>query len=176
MDIAISKNGIPVRLTEERWFHISENHDDLAGHYDDVLNAIEDPDYIIEGYAKVFIALEKITKTTELRKALISLGLEEDLERSTNIVRVPSGKPRRRGRKRHTALSCLIVTSKGSPISKLKKSLPGVNVVLAENLSIMDLVPGTKPVRLTIYTKNAIDYMNKIDTIWSRVQSMVKEL
>src|SRR3989337_2653130 len=57
--------------------------------------------------------LEKITKTTELRKALISLGLEDDLERSTNIVRVPSGKPRRRGRKRHTALSCLIVTSKG---------------------------------------------------------------
>jgi large subunit ribosomal protein L4e len=120
--------------------------------------------------------LEKITKTTELRKALISLGLEEDLERSTNIVRVPSGKPRRRGRKRHTALSCLIVTSKGSPISKLKKSLPGVNVVSAENLSIMDLVPGTKPVRLTIYTKNAIDYMNKINTVWSRVQSMVKEL
>ncbi|RPI82668.1 MAG: 50S ribosomal protein L4, partial [Nitrosopumilales archaeon] len=56
------------------------------------------------------------------------------------------------------------------------KSLPGVNVVSAENLSIMDLVPGTKPVRLTIYTKNAIDYMNKINTVWSRVQSMVKEL
>ncbi len=63
MDIAISKNGIPVRLTEERWFHISENHDDLAGHYDDVLIAIEDPDYITEGYSKAFIALKKITKT-----------------------------------------------------------------------------------------------------------------
>jgi hypothetical protein len=63
MDIAISKNGIPIRLTEERWFHISENHDDLAGYYDDVLDTIEDPDYIIEGYAKAFIALKKITKT-----------------------------------------------------------------------------------------------------------------
>src|ERR687898_1937042 len=30
--------------------------------------------------------LEKTTKTTELRKALFSLGLEEDLERSINIV------------------------------------------------------------------------------------------
>ncbi|HEX5573711.1 MAG TPA: 50S ribosomal protein L4 [Nitrososphaeraceae archaeon] len=119
--------------------------------------------------------LEKMTRTSELRKTLLSLGLEEDLKRSTNIVRIPSGKSRRRGRKKHSALSCLIVVSKDSPITKLKKSLPGVNVVSIENLSIMDLVPGTKPVRLTIYTKNAIDSMNKINTVWSRVQSMVTE-
>ena len=37
MDIVTSKNGIPIRLTEERWVHITENHDDLAGHYDDVI-------------------------------------------------------------------------------------------------------------------------------------------
>jgi large subunit ribosomal protein L4e len=119
--------------------------------------------------------LEKITRTSELRKTLLSLGLEEDLRRSTNIVRIPSGKSRRRGRKKHSALSCLIVVSKDSLITKLKKSLPGVNVVSIENLSIMDLVPGTKPVRLTIYTKNAIDSMNKINTVWSRLQSMVTE-
>ena len=118
--------------------------------------------------------LEKITKTAELRKTLLSLGLEEDLKRSTNTVRVPSGKSRLRGRKKHTALSCLIVVSKDSPVSKLKKSLPGVNVVSIEKLSIMDLVPGTKPVRLTIYTKNAIDSMNIINTVWSKIHTMVK--
>lgn len=118
--------------------------------------------------------LEKITKTAELRKTLLSLGLEDDLKRSTNTVRVPSGKSRLRGRKKHTALSCLIVVSKDSPVSKLKKSLPGVNIVSIEKLSIMDLVPGTKPVRLTIYTKNAIDSMNKINTVWSKIQTMVK--
>jgi large subunit ribosomal protein L4e len=118
--------------------------------------------------------LEKITKTAELRKTLLLLGLEDDLKRSTNIVRVPSGKSRLRGRKKHAALSCLIVVSKDSPVSKLKKSLPGVSVVSIENLSIMDLVPGTKPVRLTIYTKNAIDSMNKINTVWSKIQTMVK--
>ena len=118
--------------------------------------------------------LEKITKTAELRKTLLSLGLEEDLKRSTNIVRIPSGKSRLRGRKKHTALSCLIVVSKDSALSKLKKSLPGVNVVPIENLSITDLVPGTKPVRLTIYTKNAIDSMNEINTVWSKIQAMVK--
>jgi large subunit ribosomal protein L4e len=118
--------------------------------------------------------LEKITRTTELRKTLQSLGLEEDLKRSTNIVRIPSGKSRLRGRKKHPALSCLIVVSKDSAVSKLKKSLPGVNIVSIESLSIMDLVPGTKPVRLTIYTKNAINSMNKINTVWSKIQSIVK--
>jgi len=50
VDIAYSINDIPIRLTRERWFHIIENHDDLAGYYDDVLNAIENPDLIIQGY------------------------------------------------------------------------------------------------------------------------------
>jgi len=60
LDIVVSKNGVPIRLTVERWIHIVENHDDLAGHYDDVLGAIEEPDYIIEGYEKALIALKEI--------------------------------------------------------------------------------------------------------------------
>jgi hypothetical protein len=38
MEIVKSKNGVPIRLTEERWLHIVENHGDLAGYYDDILN------------------------------------------------------------------------------------------------------------------------------------------
>jgi hypothetical protein len=34
MDRAISVVGVPIRLTYERWFHIVENHDDVAGYYD----------------------------------------------------------------------------------------------------------------------------------------------
>ncbi len=58
MDIVKSKNNVPIRLTEERWLHIVENHDDLAGYYDEVLNAIEDPDFIIKGYREALIALK----------------------------------------------------------------------------------------------------------------------
>ena len=36
MDVAISVEGVPIRLTHERWFHIVENHDDLA-EYDEVV-------------------------------------------------------------------------------------------------------------------------------------------
>jgi len=60
MDVVKSHNGIPVRLTEERWFHIVENHDDLAGYYDDVLLTVEEPDYVVEGYKGAFVALREV--------------------------------------------------------------------------------------------------------------------
>ena len=50
MDVAYSIRGVPIRLTAERWFHIVENHDDLAGYFDDVMRVVEDPDLIIPGY------------------------------------------------------------------------------------------------------------------------------
>lgn len=62
MDVVKSKNNIPVRLTEERWFHIIENHDDLAGYYDEVLQTVEEPDYIIKGYGDALIALREVEK------------------------------------------------------------------------------------------------------------------
>jgi hypothetical protein len=37
VDIAYSVKEVPIRLTYERWFHITENHDDLASYYFEVL-------------------------------------------------------------------------------------------------------------------------------------------
>jgi hypothetical protein len=56
----ISKNGVLIRLPEERWIHIVENHDDLAGNMDDVLDAVENPDFIIAGYNEALNALKKV--------------------------------------------------------------------------------------------------------------------
>ena len=58
IDIVKSKNGIKIRITEERWFHITENHDDIAGFYDDILDCIENPDIIIKGYNDALVALK----------------------------------------------------------------------------------------------------------------------
>jgi hypothetical protein len=56
MDVVLSVEGVPIRLTTERWFHIVENHDDIAGHYDDVLETVENPDIILRGYRGSLIA------------------------------------------------------------------------------------------------------------------------
>lgn len=60
MDIIYSINKVPIRLTEERWFHIVENHDDLAGYYDEILQTLEEPDFILKGHKDALIALRKI--------------------------------------------------------------------------------------------------------------------
>ena len=60
MDIVISKSGVPIRLTDERWFHIVENHDEVAGYYDEVLETIEDPEIILRGHGGALIALRSL--------------------------------------------------------------------------------------------------------------------
>ena len=57
MDVVYSVRGVPIRLTAERWFHIVENHDDLAGYYDDVLRVVEAPDLVLPGYRGSVIAV-----------------------------------------------------------------------------------------------------------------------
>ncbi|MBI1927385.1 hypothetical protein HYR99_24495 [Candidatus Poribacteria bacterium] len=56
MDFALSIEGVPIRLTTEQWFHIVENHEDLAGYYDDVLETIENPDIVLRGHQGSLIA------------------------------------------------------------------------------------------------------------------------
>lgn len=56
MDFAFSVEGVPIRLTSERWFHIVETHDDVAGYYDEVLETIERPETILRGYNGSLIA------------------------------------------------------------------------------------------------------------------------
>ncbi len=66
MDSALSVDGVCIRLTPERWFHIAENHDDLAGHYDDVLLAIEDPDFVVSGHGGSLMAVRSAGRNRQL--------------------------------------------------------------------------------------------------------------
>ncbi len=60
MDIVNSKNKVPIRLTQERWFHISEEHSEMAGYYFDILDTVENPEAIYEGSAGECIAIKQI--------------------------------------------------------------------------------------------------------------------
>jgi len=39
----LSRNGRAIKLTSERWYHITESHDYMAGYFYDVLETIIDP-------------------------------------------------------------------------------------------------------------------------------------
>jgi hypothetical protein len=49
MDVAYSVNGVPIRLSYERWYHIVENHDDLASTFHEVLDTVQKPDLVARG-------------------------------------------------------------------------------------------------------------------------------
>ena len=57
MQPAFSLNNVPIRLTTERWWHIVESHDELAGHYDDVLATVTNPQLLLRGHAGSLIAV-----------------------------------------------------------------------------------------------------------------------
>ncbi|MGH7952289.1 MAG: PBECR2 nuclease fold domain-containing protein [Limisphaerales bacterium] len=58
-ETATSKNGAAIRLTDERWSHITEEHAELAGYRLELLEAIEEPEKILAGSAGESLALKK---------------------------------------------------------------------------------------------------------------------
>ncbi len=57
---ARSRNGIPIRLPDERWIHLTEGHSEMAGYYSEVLEAVEDPEAIYEGSSGELLAIKKM--------------------------------------------------------------------------------------------------------------------
>lgn len=55
-----SKNGIPIRLTDERWTHITEEHCELAGLRAEVLETIARPARVLAGGAGESLAVREL--------------------------------------------------------------------------------------------------------------------
>ena len=62
VEVAISKNEVPIRLMPERWNHIIESHSEMAGYYFEVLEMVENPDAIYEGRMGEYIAIRELKK------------------------------------------------------------------------------------------------------------------
>ena len=54
---AISVNGVPIRLTEERWRHIVNKHVDLLNYQQDILYVVENPEAVYRGQRGTLIAI-----------------------------------------------------------------------------------------------------------------------
>jgi len=60
MGTVFSKNGVSIRLTDERWLHITEEHSELAGYYFEVLETLQEPEAIYEGKMEELLAVKEI--------------------------------------------------------------------------------------------------------------------
>lgn len=57
LGFAHSINGVPIRLTDERWEHILDSHPEVASFRVTVLEAVENPDYILASRRGAFAAV-----------------------------------------------------------------------------------------------------------------------
>tara|TARA_Y100000590_G_scaffold70179_1_gene76605 strand:- start:2878 stop:3690 length:813 start_codon:yes stop_codon:yes gene_type:complete len=105
--------------------------------------------------------IEKISKTSELNKVLDDLKITQDVKRLENRKR-RTGKVALRGRVSKVGKSALFVVSKGEKLVKAANSIPGIEVCNARELSVLDLAPGGDLIRLTIFSKKAIEEISEI--------------
>ena len=101
--------------------------------------------------------VEKIQKTSELIKLFLALNLRDDVERVNRSRKARSGKSRMRGRTVKSGKGPLIVVSEDSGIGKAAGNLNGVECVLARNLTVTNLAPGSQAGRLVVWSKSALE-------------------
>ncbi len=96
MDIIRSKNNVPIRLPDERWFHITEEHSEMAGYYFEVLETVEEPDIIYEGKTGEFLAVRGIEEGKYIVVVYRELSKEDGFVITAFLTKQKSKLERRR--------------------------------------------------------------------------------
>lgn len=78
MDIVHSKNGVPIRFTNERWKHITLGHPEMADYYFKILETVEIPDGIYAGKEGAKIAVKRFMES--FNKFIVVIYKEENEE------------------------------------------------------------------------------------------------
>jgi large subunit ribosomal protein L4e len=105
-------------------------------------------------YSPIIIkGIENIKKLKDLKKILVKF-FEKDLERAEKGKRRLK---RKKGKK--YPKSILIICGENEEI---KCNLPGVDVVKAKNIKVMDLAPGGVAGRACVFTEKGIEEMKKV--------------
>jgi len=119
--------------------------------------------------------IESISKTKDLKKALVDLGLGDDIVRASVTRKAQSGTARRRGRPARSGTSALIVVGNDSKMVTLSQSISGVDIKRAKDVSVVDLAPGSKPIRLTIFSQNAIEQLKSLQAPMHKVMELINK-
>ncbi|MFX0122283.1 MAG: 50S ribosomal protein L4 [Candidatus Hodarchaeota archaeon] len=109
--------------------------------------------------------LETLKKTNEVQTVFKHLGLSYDLAKAKRRnTQIRPGKGKRRGRKYKKGKSVLVVIGHDHGIGAAARNIPGVDVVVVDQLNIEHLAPGTHPGRLTLWTKSAINFLRESES------------
>jgi large subunit ribosomal protein L4e len=104
---------------------------------------------------------ESLQKTKEVEQALIRLGVLSELFRTRENRKIRAGRGKSRGRKMKHVAGPLIVVSENRGVVEAAENLPGVSVITVSDLNVEALAPGSHAGRLTVWTKSAIERLNR---------------
>lgn len=98
--------------------------------------------------------IEKISKSSDARRFLSSIGVWDD------IIRVRKSKRIRAGARVH-AVGPLIVLADDKSAKRALRNFEGISVAKMDDLSVELLAPGTHPGRLTIWSESAVKRLSE---------------
>ncbi len=100
--------------------------------------------------------MTEFTKTKQVIETLVSIGLEEEMDKIAQGKSIRAGKGKMRGRKYRRKLGPLLVTEKDTPLYMAARNVQGLTVLSVEELKAKHLAPGTHPGRLTVFTESSM--------------------
>ena len=80
MEIAHSRNGVPIRLPDPRWDHIVDRHPEMRWHRWRVLGAVADPDVIQRGDYGALIAARHYNQPPVVNLYVVAVCRDVDAE------------------------------------------------------------------------------------------------
>ncbi len=96
MLIVHSRNGVPVRLTDERWQHVIRRHPELDNQRERVLETLAEPDMIQQGDFGELLALRFYPETPLTSKFLVTayreVSADDGFVVTAYLARQPSGR------------------------------------------------------------------------------------
>jgi len=107
-------------------------------------------------------SLNSVQKTRDAKSVLKSIGAFQDVQKSKESVKIRRGVGKSRNRRYVSRKGPLIVYDVSEGIDKGFRNLPGVDLTMVENLSLLDLAPGGHLGRFCIWTKGAFDKLDSL--------------
>jgi len=96
MLIVRSQQGVPIRLSEERWQHVVSRHPEMQSLHEQVLETVAEPDFIQQGDYGELLAIRLYPKTPLTQKYVVAayreVGSQDGFVLTAYLTSHPSGR------------------------------------------------------------------------------------
>ncbi len=106
--------------------------------------------------------IQALKKTKDVLEALKRLGFEKELERTAE-TKSRAGRGKMRNRRRIVRKGPLLIFADDNGIAKAGTNIPGLEPVHVSRLTVENLAPGAQAGRLCIWTKSALEGLEKAE-------------